>query len=248
MKIGIMQPYFFPYLGYFQLISSCDKFVVYDRVSFRKKGWIARNRIMDVGNGLPININVPLKSQSSNKLISETTIDKEQKWQEKFLNLVCYNYKRAAHFDEIFSILKSTLNESHDLITTLNYSTIHLICGLLDIKTSIVYQSDRQLAIEAKLQKKTNKEISDMTTRVIEVCKQYEAITYINPPGGQQLYKSTDFEMHDLELIFIQPNIPNYSQFKFEHVPNLSIIDCLMHLGIETTKHILNNYKLMNGE
>jgi len=248
MKLGIMQPYFFPYLGYFQLIASCDTFVIYDRVSFRKKGWIARNRILNTGNGLPININVPLKSQSSNKMIFELEIDNNQKWQEKFLNLVFYNYKRAIHFEEIFVFLENTLNQSFDLITSLNSLFIHQLCDLLDVKAKIIYPDESQREIESSLLKNSYNDISVMTARVIRVCKQYGATTYINPPGGQQLYSSVDFKTHDLELRFIQPNIPSYGQFKFQHVPNLSIVDCLMHMGIERTKEVLTNYKLISGE
>ncbi|MEQ8546878.1 MAG: WbqC family protein [Cyclobacteriaceae bacterium] len=248
MKIGIMQPYFFPYLGYFQLISSCDTFVIYDRVSFRKKGWIARNRILDAGNGLPVNINVPLKSQSSNKLISEIRVDNDKKWQEKLLQLVYYNYKRAVHFDDIFSFLKSVLNVPFDFVTTLNSVVIRQLCDFLDVKTRIVYEEEQQQEIEQKLLKNTKKEVSDMTARVIEVCKVYGATTYINPPGGQQLYKTEDFELYNMDLRFIQPNIPSYAQFKFDHVPNLSILDCLMHMGIEKTKDVLANYKMVSGE
>lgn len=103
MKIAVMQPYLFPYIGYFQLLNAVDMFVVFDDVNFIKKGWINRNNILV--NRQKYLFTVPLKDASQNKLIKEVQIA-DDGWQEKFLKTVAQSYKKAEFFDEAFALIE----------------------------------------------------------------------------------------------------------------------------------------------
>ncbi|MEL7146192.1 MAG: WbqC family protein [Bacteroidota bacterium] len=245
MKIGIMQPYFFPYIGYFQLISSVDKFLIYEHISFRKRSWITRNRILNKGNGDTEFITVPVKSASSFKKISEITIDEEKAWRKKILNSVYSNYNRAWHFDEVFPFFEHLFYmEAHNL-HEFNALTTKKICDLLEISTTITYEHEDCLTLEESLPHMAEENgLEVKTQRIIELCKKEKADTYVNPPGGRELYDKQQFATHDVYLKFLVGDAVEYKQFNFEHEPYLSMIDVLMHNGITKTKEFVNSYHI----
>ncbi|WP_139957474.1 WbqC family protein [Flavicella sediminum] len=246
MKFGIMQAYFFPYIGYFQLIDHVDCFMIYEHVSFRKKSWITRNRILDKGNNLPITLNVPVVKQSSSKSIGETMINNSTDWRNKNLNLIFFNYKKASFFDEIFPVIVELLNENCDSIHEYNSQIISGICNLLDINTKIIASNEKYISMEKELRLLANQNSTEeKTQRIFEICKTEGTNNYVNPIGGIDLYNKDEFSANDIQLDFVQTLEYKYKQFNCKFEPHLSIIDVLMHNGVAKTKGMIHNYKVV---
>jgi hypothetical protein len=232
MKIGIMQPYIFPYIGYFQLINAVDKFVIYDDVNFINKGWINRNRILN--NGKDSLFSIPLKEASQNKLINEIEVNWDSAWKSKFLKTLEQCYKKAPFYQETLLIIEETFSIDHEPISKVIEYNLRLICGYLDIKTEIISSSAIYENTHLKAQE-----------RILAICLQEKATQYINPIGGLELYDKDFFEAKNINLNFIKSKSIEYPQFKNEFVPWLSIIDVLMFNSKEIVKDFLGNYELM---
>lgn len=223
MKVAIMQPYFLPYIGYFQLINSVDKFVIYDDVNYIKKGYINRNNILI--NGKTHTFTLELIKASQNKKINEIEIGANK---EKIFRTIEMAYKKAPVYNEISSLLKNIiLYDNHKLSSYLENSIV-AICKYLDIKTEIFLSSN--------IDKNNSLKGED---KIIEICKLLNADEYVNPPGGKDLYKSDNFKINNIKLQFQEVNILEYKQFGNEFVPNLSIIDMLMFNIITQIKNNL---------
>ena len=197
-----MQPYFFPYIGYFQLIKAVDTFILYDQVQYIKKGWVNRNRIVEVNRADRI-ISVPVKHIAITQLIAETEIDNSVKWQHQMIKIIEFNYKRSPFFDELFSGIRQLLSQPFQKINDLNLHTLTHIAGLLDIKTRIISESVDFKQIEEFLHEPALS-YDHRTLRVVNICKMLEAQTYINPIGGVELYKKPEFKECGLDLYFIK--------------------------------------------
>jgi len=245
MKAGIMQPYFFPYIGYFQLIKAVDTFVMYDLVAFRKRSWITRNRILDKGKNQPIYIHMPVEGKSSFKTINQVQLVQESKWKKNLLNLVYYNYKRAPFFSETYSLIEDCLNFQANTINGFNMYSVSKICDVLDIKTPILTSHSSFTGIEEKLPKIVANVSEMKSKRVLEICKVLGVATYVNPIGGTELYNKAYFIKNKLDLEFVQTQPFSYRQFNDDYIPYLSIIDVLMHNNKQNTKQLINAYKLI---
>ena len=237
MKLAIMQPYLFPYIGYFQLIHAADLFVLYDDVNFRKQSWINRNKILL--NGKDYTFTIPCRGVSSNKLINEVELDKTKDFALNFFKLIHHGYeKKAPFYEETLVVLKKIFNRPEQYtIADLNYSSIIHICEYLDIQTEIKVASEA--APKTKNLKGTN--------RIYSICKAYNALTYLNAQGGTELYNKTDFSKEGLKLHFIIPktNELEYSQLNTtEFTPWLSIIDVLMNNSKAQCQKMLNSFSL----
>ena len=234
MKVAIMQPYLFPYIGYYQLINAVDKFIIYDDVNFIKQGWINRNVI--IVNGKPYKYAVPLENQSSFSKINEILINQKiyQIWKKKFLKTIEQNYNKAPFFKEVFPIIKSIFDIETTNISDLAINSLKNISNYIRITTvfeesSAIYQ---------------NQNLSSQN-RVLDICKKEKAKVYINPIGGLGLYSENFFLEEKITLKFIKSHTINYNQFNQEFVPNLSIIDVLMFNEVDTIKEFLTNYELI---
>ena len=188
-----MQPYLFPYLGYFQLISAVDKFVVYDDVTFIKQGWVNRNYILL--NGAKYLFTFPVKSISSNVLISETIVSKTPfNWQYKLLQTINQAYKKAPFFEDVFPIVELIILESTDKsIANIATESIEAVMKYLSIQTDVqvsssIYENDHLKRVD----------------RVIDICTKENAITYVNAIGGQELYKQEAFSKSAMNLCFLK--------------------------------------------
>ena len=235
MKLGIMQPYFFPYLGYWQLINNVDLYVIYDDVNFIKGGWINRNRILT--NGIPSYFNVQMNGASPFKKINEIEVSHDQIFRKKMLETLKMSYAKASHYNEVFPILSDIINnDEKNLAKYLEYS-IRVICSYLDMKTKIIISSDIDKNNYLKGKEK-----------VIHICKLLGATDYVNAIGGQELYDYNSFEDENLQLHFLKTNIRTYQQLKGEFVSSLSIIDVLMFNSKDEVKKMLNDYELIDKE
>lgn len=212
--IAIMQPYFCPYIGYFQLIRSADIFVIYDNIEYTKKGWINRNRIL--ANGEAATFSIPIKKDSDYLTVRERVLADDFD-RRKLLNRIKGAYQKAPCFGDAFPIVERiVLCDETNLFAFVHHS-VREICAYLDIATTIVKSSDVTIDHGLKNQDK-----------VIAICKALDAKTYINPIGGQELYAKDAFGAHGLDLLFLQPQTIAYRQFDAALVPSLSIIDVMM--------------------
>jgi len=221
MKTAIMQPYIFPYIGYYQLIQSVDKFLAYDDVAFIKRGWINRNKI--IVNAEEYLFSIPLKNASHNRKINEHYVSEDyEKWKMTFLKTIHTSYSKSKYFDEINLIIENTLNSSNN-ISDISIASLQNVCYYLEIKTSI----DRSSNI--------NNITSNKAQRLMDICKAIGSDTYINSIGGQVLYSKDQFKNENIDLYFLNCKKPmNY----------ISIIDVLMNNGKDTI-NLLNEYELI---
>lgn len=229
MKLAIMQPYFFPYVGYFQLINAVDEFVIYNNIEFTKKGWINRNRILV--NGKDVIISLPLKKDSDflnvNERFLANTWDLERK---KMLNKISEAYRKAPYYKDVIILIEKCLLYNDTNLFNFIFNSIKIINDFLLINTKISISSS--IDIDHKLKS---------VEKVIAICKKLNASTYVNPPGGIDLYNFEQFKLNKINLIFHNINIFTYDQFNNNFIPSLSIIDVLMFNDKEKIINILNN-------
>ena len=233
MKVAIMQPYLFPYIGYWQLINAVDIFVVYDDVKYIKGGFINRNNIL-VSNK-PKLFSISLNKASSNKLINEIMICDDEKNVRKILKTIKESYCKAPYFDTVFPRLKEIFEFNNLNLTTFIVNSIKSICEFLEIETSIVLSSE--------LEKVDGLSGQD---RVIDICKKLNSQAYINAIGGQNLYSKNVFKDNNIELSFLKTNEGlRYKQLSDEKfVPNLSIIDVMMFNNKTEVRNLLKEFNL----
>lgn len=232
MKLAIMQPYFLPYIGYFQLIASVDKFIVYDNIKYTKKSWINRNRILL--NGSDTMFSLPLKKGSDSLDVIErelaTVFDRS-----KLLHLFKEAYFRAPQFELIYPVIEQIVKYDEANLFYFIHHSILRICEYLDIKTEIRISSDIGIDHGLKGQDK-----------VIAFCQAVGADTYINTIGGVELYDKNDFRNHSIDLQFIKSRPIEYEQFGTSFVPWLSFVDVLMFNPLNKVRAFINeNYELI---
>lgn len=229
MKLGIMQPYFLPYIGYFQLINMVDRYVIYDDVNFIKGGWINRNRILL--NNSPFMINIPMEGASSFKKINEINLGKNK---EKILSTIQQAYKKAPYFKNVFPLITDIIQYNNNNLALFISNSICKITEYLQINTEIILSSDIKKDNELKAQEK-----------VISICKSLNASEYYNAIGGKELYSKEKFAENGLMLKFIQSKPIIYSQFNNEFTPYLSILDVMMFNSQEVIGEMLNQLELV---
>jgi hypothetical protein len=231
-KIAVMQPYFLPYLGYFQLMAAVDKFVVFDDVNFINRGWVNRNRLLL--NGEAHVFTVPLRGASQNRLICELELADEQCWREKLLRTVQQAYGRAPCYAQVSLLLEKIINYpsvdlARFLLNGLREVSQYLCLEVEMVSTSRVYQNANLKGQE----------------RILDICRREGADAYINPIGGVELYDRTNFLEHGVRLQFLQSRTVDYVQGKGEHVPWLSIMDVLMFNKPDTVRRLLTEHDLV---
>jgi len=215
MKLGIMQPYFFPYIGYWQLLNAVDTYVVYDDVNFIKGGWINRNRILAHGN--PQYINVILDNPSSNKRINEIKIKNDRFCYGKTLKTLDLHYRKAPYYEPVRAFLEPVLKYQTDNLAEFLLHSIKEVCSYLGIET--------QLILSSSLEKNNDLKGQD---KVLDICSRLKATDYYNAIGGKELYDASSFLSKDIQLHFLKTDDIVYEQVNSGFVPNLSIIDVMM--------------------
>lgn len=232
MRVAIMQPYFLPYIGYFQLIAAVDVFVLYDNVKYTKKGWINRNRLLL--NGAESTFSLPLKKDSDYLHI----IDRELSYDfspQKFLNQVMGAYVKAPQFNTIWPLIKGIVEYEDKNLFRFLHNSIVKISQYLDLKTQIKISSEIPILDDLKNQEK-----------VLALCEALGAGTYLNAIGGIDLYAQDAFLKKGVELKFIKSLPFQYSQLGNPFVPWLSIIDVIMFNPLEEVHTFLKTkYELV---
>lgn len=231
MILGIMQPYFMPYIGYFQLLNAVDKYVIYDNAKYTKKGWINRNRILQNNKDTLISISVE-KDSDYLDIKDRSVADSFDK--RKLINQIRESYRKAPYFEQVMPIVEDIINYEEKNLFLYIYNSIKEVCIFLNIHTEIIISStidvDQTLAGQ---------------DRVIAICKTLGAEDYYNAIGGQELYQPKDFEKEGINLRFLSSNLVTYKQFNNDFIPWLSIIDVIMFNSLAEIQDMLNEYKLI---
>ena len=233
MILGIMQPYFFPYLGYWQLMNAVDQYVVYDDVNYIKGGRINRNTILLQGKSH--NINLILRGASPNKLICDVEVDTQDLLQTKLLKTIEQGYSKAPYYSDVMPVLTDIIRQKEKNLAMYLFNSFEII--------------NRYLGINTKLQLSSNIEKDNTLksyAKIIDICKAMGANSYYNAIGGVELYEPyrKNFEEEGVDLHFVEMKPISYTQFQNDFVPNLSIIDVMMFNSLEKIQGLLEAYTL----
>ncbi|MEX2505476.1 MAG: WbqC family protein [Pseudohongiellaceae bacterium] len=228
MKLAIMQPYLFPYIGYFQLIHASDLFLIYDDVAYIKQGYINRNTILSE-NGVT-RFTVPVPGRSSNKLISDLEFSTDVK---KILKTIEQSYSKATYFETVFPLVRQILESKDRSIASVCMTSYQRIFSYLG--------RDKQFKKTSELDYRRTESAID---RLIILCHKFEGDCYINALGGRSLYTKSDFAAQGVELKFLDPMPVMYPQGNTHFVPNLSIVDVLMNCSPKEVVNLMTQYEL----
>lgn len=227
-----MQPYFLPYLGYYQLIHSVDLFVIYDNIKYTKKGWINRNRMLQ--NGKDVMFSLPLKNDSDFLTIRDRQLATSFN-RGKLLKSIENAYRNAPFFDQTFSLITKIVGHVDENLFQFLREALTSSCGHLGVATQ--FQISSEIAIDHKLKGQD---------KVLALCSAVGATTYINAIGGTELYSRAEFQERGINLEFIRSKPYEYRQFDGAFVPSLSILDAMMFNAIPTLQTcIATNYELI---
>lgn len=228
MRLGAMQPYFFPYLGYFQLIARSDVFVFLDDVQYISRGWSNRNRILT--NGSASWIRLPVKYANRNATFNQREFVLDDKVRDQFLKHLYHSYHNAPHFKDVYSLAEDILAQTGSNVAKFNITLITDILSFVGLERRI----ERASCIDPEPKQRGQ-------WRIIDLCRAAESDTYINPMHGAYLYDQKAFEAAGLALRFMSPELRPYPQRSKVFVPGLSIIDPLMWCGAEEVRQMLKH-------
>jgi hypothetical protein len=231
VTLGIMQPYFLPYLGYWQLLSLVDRFVVYDNIKYTKKGWINRNRFLR--DGRDAFFTVPLRRGSDRLAIVDRSVADDFD-RDRLLNQLAGSYRKAPMFGSVCPVIEKIVRATETNLFRYLHHSILVMAEFLDIRTPIVISStvpiDHGLRAESK---------------VLALCKALGTDRYVNPIGGRELYSRSAFVEQGVALEFVQTRPIQYRQYDHPFVPQLSIVDVMMFNSRETVRTMLGEYDLV---
>ena len=232
--LAVMQPYLFPYIGYFNLLSCCSEFILYDDVNYIKQGWINRNRILSA-NG-EITFSVPLSNQSSNSLINEVKVLNFERFKKKFEIKIEQCYAKSKYFESGMIYVDEVLGSNFSSIGELASNSIKVAVKKLGINC-VLYNSSKDFP---------NTKGMGRSQRLISMANDTRCSSYVNTMSGSFLYNRECFLNHGVELKFLKPKILPYKQFNSkEFVAGLSVIDMMMNLSVDEIRAHLNSYELV---
>lgn len=231
MKLAVMQPYFMPYIGYWQLLGAVDKFVVLDDVAFIPKGWVNRNRILV--NGAAHLFTLPVRQASQNRRINELELAVDESWLKRFRNTVTQSYRQAPYFAETWVLVDALLTNCRGPLLYCLLEAIRAVARHLEIGTKVALASH----IDPEHGRRGQ-------GRILELCRREYATDYFNLPGGKQLYDREAFRHEGVRLGFIEPEEIPYPQLAAGWTPWLSIIDVMMHMGRDGTRGLLGRHQI----
>lgn len=234
MKLGLMQPYFMPYIGYWQRIKAVDRHVIYDDVNYIKNGWMNHNRILLNGNEHLLTI--PLVGASPNKLINEVAVNNDPRLQDKMLKTLEQGYKKSKCFNEAMACLLPIIRNPETNLAEYLAFQIREICKYMGIMTRLLMSSsiEKDNALKGR-------------DKVIAICKSQGAEVYYNALSGDHLYDKDDFAREGIQLVFIRDrgSVQYVQRGRKEFFPSLSIIDVLMSCDLEEINMLLDDYELL---
>ena len=226
MIVSIMQPYLFPWIGYFQLLAQADVFVLYDDACYIKQGYINRNTLLAAGQAQRFTLPVP--GASSNKRIGELAFDTQV---EKLLKTLRQSYRHAPAYSDVMPLIEDVLLHQDRDITACCQRGMENILAYLCLTRRLIRSS------ELDYDRTENAE-----NKVIGMCNALGGDIYVNSTGGRHLYSAAAFAAQGIALRFLQANNVAYDQGTPEFVPNLSIIDVLMYCTPDAVRQALDHY------
>ncbi|MGE7672622.1 WbqC family protein [Lysinibacillus sp. NPDC094403] len=235
MRVAIMQPYFFPYIGYFSLLQAADMFVILDTVQFQRKSWMMRNKIITSKGSDSTYIKLPVKKAPLNTLINQIVINNEVDWKTALFNQLLV-YKKAPFYNETINLVNSILYEDTKKLVDVNKNILLGISNYLGLDCEIVVFSEMNITVE---------EINSADEWALNISKALNATEYINPPGGVSFFNKEKYKDNNIELKFIKNKLKQYNQFHFNFIPGLSIIDVMMFNSIEEIHKMLADYDVI---
>lgn len=231
-RVAIMQPYLFPYLGYFQLIAAVDQFVLHDDVQYIYQGWVNRNRILIAGKAEFITFPVS-KAGHTLHINQRTLAENAHSERLKILRRIAAAYAKAPHFNDCFPLMEAIIKSPEDNLAAYAHNAIRQICNYLQITTPIIDSSSLQIGADLVAQE-----------RVIAIVRRLHGDVYINSIGGIDLYQQEEFRKHGIALLFHKMDDIRYQQFGGHFEPALSIIDVMMFNEIDIIREKLSCYSL----
>jgi hypothetical protein len=233
MKVAIMQPYFFPYIGYFQLMSHVDLWVVFDQIQFVNKGWINRNRILHTQHEKQWQyITLPVSQRHRQSRICDLAIANHLQWREKILGKMTIYRQQAPHYRTTVKFIRECLASDAESLSDFLICALRKTANYLAIETPFAYQRDLELD-QALIRRPGD--------WALAISKALNAEEYINLPGGYRLFREEDFLSNRINLRFIQPRPRQYQQFRNPFVSGLSIIDLLMWNSLDEIGDMLRD-------
>ena len=237
LRLGMMQPYFLPYLGYFSLIKHTDLWVVFDSAQFIKGGWIERNRVLHPHDGW-VYIQVPLEKHPSCASIAEVKLRKGQPWRERLLAQLAHYKKAAPYYAQVISLLKDAVDTELEGIAALNVHLLEKCCCYLEMPFRYTTFSTCSVF---------GSKVRSPDEWALETAKAFGAAEYINAPGGMTFFDNAKYENAGLRLTFLKPRLIPYDQKRDHFVSGLSIIDVMMFNNPSTIRDMLDEVDLVPG-
>ena len=236
MKIAVMQPYFFPYLGYFSLIAASDYWIYFDTPQYIRHGWVNRNRILKPSKEDWQYITVPLEKHSRNEQIMNV-YPKNNNWQAKLLAQLEHYRKAAPFYKEVYSLVADVVNyaEPGKSISSISIKSVEAVCEYcgLELRSEVFSQMNLDIGT-----------VSEPDEWALEITRSLQGTTYINPIGGKEFFSKEKYREASIELHFLKPIIQSYDQKNKKFIPRLSIIDTLMVCSPNDVKDMIKKYEL----
>lgn len=237
MRLGIMQPYFFPYIGYFSLIAATDQWVVFDTPQYIRKGWVNRNRVLKKNEGWKY-IGIPIKKASRDTAIKDIEINEPSECKDLiFRNLDYYKDRKAPFYSEIVDLLELAFSDTSSKLCPLLVNCLKMVCDYVKMDFNYSILSEMNLSIG---------EVSHAGEWALRIAEALNAKTYINPPGGREIFDPIQFQQLGIDLLFLQPTFEPYDQKHQEFISGLSIIDVLMWNSSEKVLKMIHQYTLVD--
>ena len=243
MKLAIMQPYFLPYVGYFQLIANTDQFIFFDIVQYNKKSWMNRNRVLHANKPDDFQyISVPVIKHNKGSLIKDIKINNDEKWQNKILSqLIVYKKLKAPFYSEIHQVVEEIFSKQYNALMDLSIGSTRTICDYLGIKLNYEIASKMNFDLS---------NISQPGDWALEISKKKKASEYINPYSAHDIFNENKFNASKIKLNFLKPNLTPYKQsFRKDFNLGLSILDVLMFNSKDELQEILtSDFKILKKQ
>jgi len=235
MRLGIMQPYFFPYLGYFSLIEATERWIVFDTAQYIRRGWVNRNRVLTLGKDDWKYVSIPVVRAPQDTPIHEMRVDNAKNWRDELIrNLDAYRQYRAPQYERIIDFLKSILDLQEEFLAPFLVHLLQQTCQYVGIH--------REFEIFSKM----DIQVTDLGPGkwAPQICGALNASLYVNPPGGREIFDTADFTAEGTQLRYLEPTLPKYTQKRTDFVRGLSIIDALMWNSQEDVLAMIRDYEL----
>lgn len=235
MIVAAHQPYFFPYIGYFSLISAADNFVFFDVSQYTRQSWMSRNRILKPGLNDFVYIKIGLQKMAYKAMLPDCKLTTDEKWKARMMAQLEHFKKKAPFYNETIAVLHQILEEKEETLVEFNVKSTTVIASLLNIKTPLQQFSTMKQKV---------KEVEEGENWGLNISKALGADAYINAPAGEALYPKEVFDKAGIRLGFIQHQLNPYKQNNSRFIPGLSIIDVLLFNGIERTSEMVHDYAI----